>query len=509
MLELIIIAGALAVGGFAGITVFSKTRFLDVEKDKKTSSEMILKSQQEALSIKNETGQYVEKRKADIEQETHRRAERIKKLEEILNTKEELLKKRVEKNKELELLVATKKEEMQVLSDGAKKKEKQVVEELGRKTGASIEDVKKDLINRYTKELEQEYLEGMAKKEEYMKENAEKIAKKIIISSIQRLCSPTSVETRAVNVEVAKDHIKGKIVGKNAENILALEKLLTADIVFNDLPNTISISAFNLVERRIAQRTIERLVKIREDITPAVVARAVKMATEDTDKELYEIGKEALDTMEIKHDDKEFIRIVGRLHYRTSYGQNIMKHSMEVGWVAAILGAEIGLNIETCKVGGFLHDLGKAIDQDPNVKDAHDRLSKELMEKYGFSWEEIHAAWTHHDAIPQETPEALIVKAADAVSASRPGARQESIDRYIERIKALEGTAMSREGVKNAFALSAGRELRVLVDPEKVTDAQTKSLAVDLAKTIEKTLAYPGKIKVNIIRRTKHTEIAN
>lgn len=181
---------------------------------------------------------------------------------------------------------------------------------------------------------------------------------------------------------------------------------------------------------------------------------------------------------------------------------------MEVGWAAQMLASEIGLDINVARVGGFLHDLGKAIDQDPNVKDAHDQLSKEIMEKHGFSWEEVHAAWTHHDAIPQETAEALIVKAADAISASRPGARQESVGKYIERINLIQETAQSFDGVKKAYAISAGREVRVFVDSEKIQDETLRPLAKQLAEKIEKEITYPGKIKVNAIRRTKHTEIA-
>ena len=212
--------------------------------------------------------------------------------------------------------------------------------------------------------------------------------------------------------------------------------------------------------------------------------------------------------MGIKTENQELCRMVGRLQYRTSYGQNILKHAMEVGWVSAMLGNELGLDAKTCLVSGFLHDLGKAIDQEENVKDTHDLLTKELMEKFGFTEEEVHAAWTHHDAAKQETPEALIIKAADAVSASRPGARQESFEKYIERIKALEGTATSYKGVKSAFAISAGRELRVLVDSESIKDEALKKMADEMAKQIEENISYPGQIKVNVIRRTKHTEVA-
>jgi len=253
---------------------------------------------------------------------------------------------------------------------------------------------------------------------------------------------------------------------------------------------------------------MEKLVKYKGEISPDVVKKIMKEASKETDDELYELGKEGLKRMRIDHKDKDFIRTVGRLQYRTSYGQNIMAHSMEVGWVCRMLGSEIGLDDKTCLIAGFLHDVGKAIDQDPNVKDCHDFLSKEIMEKHSFTWEEVHAAWTHHDAIPQETPEALLVKAADAVSASRPGARQESFEKYIERMKDLERTAKEFDGVKRAFAISAGREVRVIVDSEKINDEGLYSLAKEMASRIEEEIVYPGKVKVNVIRKTKYTETA-
>jgi len=206
--------------------------------------------------------------------------------------------------------------------------------------------------------------------------------------------------------------------------------------------------------------------------------------------------------------DKDLLRVIGRLKYRTSYGQNIMKHSMEVSWVAMMLASEIGLNIETAKVAGFLHDIGKAIDQDPEVQDAHDFLTKEIMEKHGFSWEEVHAAWVHHDSEPQQTAEAFLIKAADAVSASRPGARAESIYSYSERLEALNGVVSSFSGINKYFAMSAGREVRVYVRSNEIKDDVMSAFASDIAKKIEEDVVYPGKIKVNLIRRVEHTELA-
>ena len=508
LVNTLVIAGSLFVGLLISKEALKGKRFFDIEKDKKEAEALIKSGVEEAEKIKEETINNVQKRRDSITQESSVKEHRLKKIEDALNNKEALINKKEERINELKLKAVSLQEEVQGVEESIKRIDKDFIEKLSTKTGKSQGQLKEEILDKLEKDLKNENTEKLIRIEDGLKEDADKTARKVVINVLQRLCSPTSVETRAVTVVVPKDHIKGKIVGKDGRNIRAFEELLDVDVVFNDLPNTISISAFMLVKRRIAQKAMERLVNTKGNIDENVVKKTVEAAEKETDEELYEIGLKALKKIGIKHDNKEFCRVVGRLQYRTSYGQNIMKHSMEVGWVAAMIGSEIGLNIETCKVAGFLHDLGKAIDQDPSVKDAHDYLSKELMEKFGFSWEEVHAAWTHHDAIPQETAEALIVKAADAVSASRPGARQESFDKYIERIRALEETALSYDGVKRAFAISAGRELRVLVDPENVADSGLQDIATKVAGQIEEELAYPGQIKVNVIRRTKYTETA-
>lgn len=497
-------------GAGLGITsvAFKGKKFVDVQKEKKNADELINRSLAEAARVKEDAVLCVQKRREGLSRDFSAKEDRFKKVEELLKNKEHLLSKKEERVKELRLSQASLDEETQGFRESIKRMDREMMDRLTKTTGKSPEALKADILGGYKSELDNENAERLVRIEDALKEDAEKTARKLIVNIIQRLSSPTSVETRAVTVKVPKDHTKGKIVGKDGKNIQAFEKLLDVDVVFNDTPNTISISAFMLVKRRIAQKAMEKMVRINGDIDENVVKKVVADAERETDDELYEIGVNALKKMGIRHDNKEFCRTVGRLQYRTSYGQNIMMHSMEVGWVSAMMGSELGLNVETCKIGGFLHDLGKAIDQDPSVKDAHDHLSKELMEKFGFSWEEVHAAWTHHDAIPQETAEAIIVKAADAVSASRPGARQESFDKYIERIRTLEETALSYEGVKNAFAISAGRELRVLVNPEVVSDKKLKEIATKMAEQIENELSYPGQIKVNVIRRTKYTEIA-
>lgn len=498
-------------GAFALIYFFVKDKSLfDFEKKQKEGQEMFEKSQKDAIAIKEDLEQKMKFMKENIAKDEQRRSQRIEKLKESLSHKEDTLFKKEDRINEYRLRIAKTKEEIQSREGQIERSGKDFIEKLSEKTGLSVTQSKTDILERYARELAEENKERIKKIEESLKENAVKTARKILINVMQRLCSPTSVETKAVLIKVPKDNIKGKIVGREGKNIQEFESLLTVDVIFNDLPNTISLSAFNLVNRRIAQVAMEKLIKIKHEIDATVVKRAVSEAEKEVDKELFDIGQNVIEKLGMTklNLDKELIRTIGRLQFRTSYGQNIMKHSMEVAWVATMLGFELGLDAKVCKIGGFLHDLGKAIDQNPDVQGAHDFLTKELMEKYGFSEEEIHAAWTHHDSAPQKTPEALLVKAADAVSAGRPGARQESLEKYLERIRALEETVRSFDGVKTSYAISAGREVRVVVDSEKIDDIGLQTLAKNAAAKIEKELSYPGKIKVNAIRRTDHLDIA-
>lgn len=496
--------------GLAGVIIFFKGKsFVDIDKKKKESEILIENSKKDALEILKETKDNITLFKKSSETGRKRREERVLKVTESLKYKEGSILKREKRNKEILKTIEEEKTAYKKIEQSLENAGKDILEKLSAKSGLTIGELKEKLLEDQKTVLERENIEKLSKMEERTKEEAPRIAKKILVSIIQRLCSPTSVERRAVLVKVPREHIKGKIIGRNGKNIEALEELIPdVSIVFNDLPNSISFSCFNLVQRRLAQRTMERLVRVKGTINTDVIKKTFEEAQKDVEEELYEIGKKAVDRMGFKNLDKELIKVIGRLKYRTSYGQNIMKHSMEVAWVSGMLGSELGLDLNVCRVGGFLHDLGKAIDQDPDEKDAHDQLTKDLMEKFGFSWEEVHAAWTHHDAIPIESPEALIVRAADAVSAGRPGARQESIFSYTERIKALEETARSFKGVDKVFTMSAGREVRMLVNIDAMGDKDLQPLAKEVAERVEDELAYPGKIKINVIRRVKNTKTA-
>ncbi len=475
-----------------------------LEQKKQKAKELVENAENQAKDMLSQTNQTINQDKESFEADLKRRREHSEKVRESLNLREESLKKREDKLRQLSLQHKSENEFLESAQNAVKDLESKSTAKLSQIVGATKDEMKTEIINSLNFDLEKYYEDKILNIEESLRDDAGKIAKKIITEIMQRISSATSVESRVVNIIVPKDHIKGKIIGKGAANILHLESKIDVDIIFNDEPNTITLSAFNLVNRYTAQN----LIKVNGDISPKTVDMAMEKAEKEVERELFSLGRRAVQKMNLKVDNKELISTIGRLEFRTSYGQNIMKHSMEVAYIAMLLGAELGLNIETCKIGGFLHDLGKAIDQNPDVQGAHDFLTKELMEKFGFSKEEVHAAWTHHNSQAPETAEALIVMAADAISASRPGARQESIERYMEKIQALEETARSFEGVKNTYAISAGREIRLFVDPEIIKDEGLKDLADCVAKKIETNIAYPGTIKVKVFRKTHNTELA-
>ncbi|MFA5821028.1 MAG: Rnase Y domain-containing protein [Candidatus Gracilibacteria bacterium] len=499
----------MVVGMTVAVILFGRIKIFDFEKRKENAEKIITESRAEAEKLKAEAAEKTKSIKERTASDSKKREERIEKLNEALKNKESFIEKKELRNNDLRLEIVTAQEDAQFKQEQIKKFESEISAGLSKKTGLKHDAVKEQILAAHKQEVEAYGEDRLVKLEEDTKENATKIAKKILQNSMQRLSSPTSVETKTVLIKVPRDFIKGKIVGKNAENLAEIERLFPeVDIIFNDLPNTISVACYNLVLRRTVHLIIEKLITFKGVIDVKVIGLINEESKKDLEKELYQVGKTAVERLGMRSDNKELLGVVGRMQYRTSYGQNIMKHSMEVAWMAAMLAYEARIDYKTCKIAGFLHDLGKAIDQDPAIQETHDRLTKQLMEKYGFKPEEVHAAWTHHEAEPPKTPEAWSVIAADAVSASRPGARQESLGQYIDRMQALEEKGQSFEGVKKAFAISAGRELRVMVDPEMVNDEAMKPLATNIAEKIEKELSYPGKVKVNVIRRTDATEIA-
>lgn len=441
---------------------------------------------------------------------------RIKSLEEDLaeitetttkriELKEQSVKKREEKNAQRSELLEQFEQQAATYKLSLAQKNEEMGKILTQKSGVSPDKAKETLADHLAKSFEHHFEVKEARLIENTKECAPKQAIQILKSVMQKYVEPSSVDHLDKTLKIPHDIIKGKLIGKDGVNITYLEEQIGVDIVFEHEPGHVTVTCFNLVSQEIARMTIKRLFKAH-DINHKIIDEALADARAEMSEILLAVGTEACQKIGIKQNDPEFLKLVGRLKYRTSYGQNILYHSYEIAYFSALMAAEIGADIEIAKVGGFLHDLGKAIDQE--VEGSHDQLSKEIMERFGFSWEEVHAAWTHHDAIPIETVEAQIVKAADAISAGRPGARTESAQMYIERIQGLERLALETTGVKKAFALSAGREIRTIVDELAIKDEDMQAIAETLADQIEDNLKYPGKIKVNLIRSVEAHAIA-
>lgn len=497
--------------GVIGILIILRGKKVDEVGLERLIRDKREKAENEAENLKKTALQKINEIKNNTLESEKSFHEFLEKIEESIKSKEESLIKREGKIQELQLLVAKENEEERRIQVELKKVEGEQIGALEKRAHRSAADVKYELIKSLEAELVDDNERKLKKLEEYYKENADREARNTVLSALQRLSTATSNEKKGSQLKVTNDANKPNVVGPNAENILFLEEQLdNVDIIFNDFPGIVTISHYNLITRQITKKTLEKLFAFRGPISKNTVAAKIEEAKKDVDRELLAIGREALKRMNIKRVlPDECLQVIGRLQFRTSYGQNIMRHSYEVGIFALMMAYELGLDIETAKISGFLHDLGKAIDQNPDIIGAHDYLTKELMEKYACFQEcEIHAAWTHHDSEPPKTPEAFLVKGADAISAGRPGARAESLDRYIERLNALQDIAMSYEGVEKVSAMSAGRELRVLVSPGSVHDKEMQPLADVIAGEIKEKVAYPGYVRVNIIRTTRSADIA-
>ncbi|MBU1445851.1 DUF3552 domain-containing protein [Patescibacteria group bacterium] len=504
---ILIIGGALLFGGLASQIIFLKLNFVDVKRAEQKGADMIENSQTEAAEITDETTKKV----AEINENTIEMEKQMKTLitaiEENITFKEEMLERKTQKNEYFERALKGIEGEISFSESQTANIESRLQEALANILGVKLEDLKRSFISDFTRDLEAEIPEKVQKLVEITNDNSTKIAKDFLKGAMQKFVDETSVEKNEAKIIVLHDEVKAAIVGPDARNIMLFEELLGVDVIFNDEPKTIHVSCYDLLRKNIARIALEELVKHKK-ITETTVREAIDSARLVLDKDLVRVGEKVIKKMGFTREfPPKLIKVIGRLKYRTSYGQNILLHSIEVAYMAEMLASELGLNTKTAKIAGFFHDIGKAIDQ--QVEGSHDVLTREIMTKYGcFSQEEIHAAWTHHEAAPPETPEARLVMAGDAISAGRPGARQESIERYVERLRALEEIATSFPGVKKTYAISAGREIRVIISPEEVADEKMHELTENIAQKIENQLSFPGRIKVNVIRRTRSVDFA-
>ena len=506
-----IIAGivALIAGSAGGFFIANKKGGTTIAEYQEKADKKLTKAEQEANEFQKDAKEKASKVKDRIKDDEERSQEQQKKRQQLCDSKDWQAEKKSAQVQELKNHVKNVSNEIDSLKKKNDEAQKTLTENLIKKTGISRDKAQDTIMTALARDLELMREERLHKYEAYLEEEKARIAKDVLDSAIQRYSSPTSVEKRSLAVVVKRDEDKGKLLGENAEHLLLLQELTECDIIFNDVPKTILISCLDLVKKHTARETIMKLVRLR-NVTPDIIRETIEVVKKEMEKHLIKIGKDTIKKLELNargpYSD-DFYRIMGRLQFRSSYGQNIMKHSFEVGYFTLMLAGEIGADMETARIAGFFHDLGKAIDHEMN--EPHDHLTKKIMEEAGsFSHEEIHAAWNHHDAIPHESPESKLVMAADAISAGRPGARQETLEKFLEHVRMIEGVANSYEGVKKTFAISAGRELRVLVEPQELEDKHLGDLAKAIAGEIQEQKAYPGKVKVNIIRRTKETQYA-
>ena len=440
-----------------------------------------------------------------FQEEVKERRQELSKNEAKLAKKEETLDEKIQDIAQKEAEIQRKKDELMDKEDYLAETIQKQLQELERISGLSVEEGRKLLLEQLKVDLQQEANNLIRENEAHIKEVSNEKAKEILTTVMQRCVIDHVVESTVSSVSLPSDEMKGRIIGREGRNIRTLETLTGVDLIIDDTPEAVVLSCFDPVRREIAKIALEKLVSDGR-IHPVRIEEMVEKATAEVEQKIKQEGENAAMEMGIMNLNKELLKILGRLYYRTSYGQNVLLHSLEVGNIAGMIAAEIGANVKVAKRAGLLHDIGKAIDQ--TQEGTHIELGVEIARKYGEKEEVIHAIEAHHDDVTANTIEAVLVKLADAVSAGRPGARRDTLEIYIKRLQKLEEIAQSYEGIKQSFAVQAGREVRVIVQPDKFDDVASGRLARDIAKRIEEELDYPGQIRVTVVREIRTTEVA-
>ncbi len=456
--------------------------------------EALVEAKEEILKARNEYEREVKERRADLQKQERR----LQQKEENLDHKLENMEKKEESfNRKQEALEAQKEEVAQL-----KKAQLEVLERI---SGFTTEEAKNYLISQLEDEVTHESAMKIKEIEARYKEEADTIAREMISLAIQRCAADHVAEATVSVVPLPNDEMKGRIIGREGRNIRTLETMTGVDLIIDDTPEAITVSCFDPVRREIARLALEKLI-LDGRIHPARIEEMVEKAKREVDATIKAEGERAVFETNVHGLHPELVKLLGRQRYRTSYGQNVLNHSIEVAHVAGLLAAEIGADVTLAKRAGLLHDLGKSIDHE--VEGSHVQIGVELARKYRESEEVIHAIEAHHNDVEPHTVVACLVQAADAISAARPGARRENLENYIKRLEKLEEVTSSFEGVEKSFAIQAGREVRIMVKPELVSEDQMVILARDIAKKIEEELEYPGQIKVHVLRETKAIEYA-
>ena len=487
-----IVGAGLGAGGFFG---YQRSRQINgknqIERDladaKIKAGDIVLKAKDEALKIENE-------RRKEWQKTENRLADR----ERTLDNKLEELDRRAEK-------LRTHEDEVDSLKNEIRDIRSRQQEKLEKIAGLKKKDAADKLMKMTERDIKQDLIGLVAKLQHDAMDDAEERAQMILVTAMERMSSEVTAERTVTAVKLTDDEMKGRIIGKEGRNIQALQRETGVDILVDDTPGMVILSSFDPIRRQVARLSLEMLMKDGR-IHPARIEEVVAKAKKQIDKEVKQAGEDAAREVGVVGIPKEMLRMLGELKFRTSYGQNVLKHSTEMAQIAGMIAEEIGADVRITKIATLLHDVGKAVTH--KIEGKHHHIGAEFARKYGMDERIVHAIEAHHDDIEATTPEAIIVRVCDAASAARPGARNVSAENFAERMRDLENVATSFEGIDKAYAISAGREVRIIVNPKKIDDLSAIKLSRDIATKIESTMQYPGEIKVNVIRETRAFEYA-
>ncbi len=487
----------------AGDIETQRNRMLDDvrEESRAIKKEAILEAKEQEIRLRNEFERESKEKRIELQ----RLENRLNQKEETLERKEENLAKRNEETTRQQNSLKAKEIELENKIDEINKQHEKMIEEFEKIAQMSKEEAKKELVDAITEEAKREAA-GMVKNiEAEAKENGERKAKEIVSLAIQKCSTEQATEITVSVVPLPSDDMKARIIGREGRNIRTLENATGIELIIDDTPEVVIVSGFDPVRREVARIALEKLIQDGR-IHPARIEETVEKVKKELDAQIKEAGEAAMFECGIFGLHPEVVKLLGRLKFRTSYGQNVLKHSIEVAHLAGVMANELGIDANLAKRAGLLHDLGKAVDFE--IEGTHMQIGGDLAKKYKENFNVVNAILAHHGDVEPKTLEAVLVQAADAISGARPGARRETTTNYIKRLQKLEEISSSFKGVEKCYAIQAGREVRVMVKPEQINDAQTLFLAKDIAKKIEEEMEYPGQIKVNVIREWRATEFA-